>query len=39
MAEALRFEAATASVNFVSDDMQLGYKAMASKDKAKFEGK
>jgi enoyl-CoA hydratase len=39
MAEALRFEAAAASVNFVSDDMQLGYKAMAAKDKAKFEGK
>ena len=39
MAEALKFEAATASVNFVSDDMQLGYKAMASKEKAKFEGK
>jgi enoyl-CoA hydratase/carnithine racemase len=39
LAEALKFEAATASVNFVSDDMQLGYKAMASKDKAKFEGK
>jgi len=39
LAEALKFEAATASVNFVSDDMQLGYKAMAGKEKAKFEGK
>ncbi len=39
LAEALRFEAAAASVNFVSDDMQLGYKAMAKKEKAEFEGK
>jgi enoyl-CoA hydratase/carnithine racemase len=39
MAEALKFEAATASVNFVSDDMQLGYKTMAAREKAKFEGK
>jgi enoyl-CoA hydratase len=38
MTEALKFEAATASVNFVSDDMQLGYNA-AGKEKAKFEGK
>ena len=39
MAEALKFEAATACVNFVSDDMQLGYKAMAGKEKAKFEAR
>jgi enoyl-CoA hydratase/carnithine racemase len=39
LTEALKFEAAATSVNFVSDDMQLGYKAMASKEKAKFEGK
>lgn len=39
MSEALRFEAAASAVNFVSDDMQLGYKAMAAKEKAKFEGK
>ena len=31
MSEALRFEAAASAVNFVSDDMQLGYKAMAGK--------
>ncbi len=39
LAEALRFEAASAAVNFISDDMTLGYKAMAEKSKAKFEGK
>jgi enoyl-CoA hydratase/carnithine racemase len=39
LAEALRFEAATASQNFVSDDMALGYKAMAEKRDADFEGK
>jgi enoyl-CoA hydratase/carnithine racemase len=39
LAEALRFEAASAAVNFVSDDMALGYKAMAAKQPAKFEGK
>ncbi len=39
LAEALRFEAASASPMFVSDDMAEGYKAMASKRDAKFEGK
>jgi hypothetical protein len=39
MAEALKSEAATASVNFVSAGMQLGCMPMAMKEKAKFEGK
>ena len=39
LAEALRFEAASASPLFVSDDMALGYKAMAAKQDASFEGK
>jgi enoyl-CoA hydratase/carnithine racemase len=39
LAEALRFEAASASPLFVSDDMAEGYQAMASKADAKFEGK
>ena len=39
LAEALRFEAASASPLFVSDDMAEGYQAMASKRDAKFEGK
>jgi enoyl-CoA hydratase/carnithine racemase len=39
LSEALRFEAASASPLFVSDDMALGYKAMAAKEDAKFEGK
>jgi enoyl-CoA hydratase/carnithine racemase len=39
LAEALRFEAASASPMFVSDDMTLGYKAMAEKRDAEFEGK
>jgi enoyl-CoA hydratase/carnithine racemase len=39
LAEAMRFEAATASQNFVSDDMAIGYKAMAEKREAEFEGK
>jgi enoyl-CoA hydratase/carnithine racemase len=39
LAEALRFEAASASPMFVSDDMTLGYKAMAEKRDADFEGK
>jgi enoyl-CoA hydratase/carnithine racemase len=39
MAEALRFEAASASPLFVSDDMAEGYKAMAAKTPANFEGK
>jgi enoyl-CoA hydratase/carnithine racemase len=39
LSEALRFEAASASVMFSSDDMTLGYKAMAAKERADFEGK
>ena len=39
MAEALRFEAASASPLFVSDDMAKGYKAMAAKEDPGFEGK
>lgn len=39
MAEALRFEAASASVLFSSDDMTEGYRAMAAKERARFEGK
>jgi len=39
LAEALRFEAASASPIFVSDDMALGYQAMAEKRAADFEGK
>ena len=39
LAEALRFEAASASPMFVSDDMTLGYQAMAEKRDADFEGK
>ena len=39
LAEAMRFEAASAAPLFTSDDMQLGYKAMAAKEKADFEGK
>jgi enoyl-CoA hydratase/carnithine racemase len=39
LGEAMQFEAASASVLFTSDDMQLGYKAMASKEDAAFEGK
>jgi len=39
LAEALRFESAAASPLFTSDDMALGYKAMAAKEPAKFEGK
>lgn len=39
LAEALRFEAASAAPLFTSDDMTLGYKAMAAKEDAKFEGK
>ena len=35
----LRFEAASASQMFVSDDMTQGYKAMAEKRDADFEGK
>jgi enoyl-CoA hydratase/carnithine racemase len=39
LSEAMRFEAASASVLFTSDDMALGYKAMAAKEPADFEGK
>jgi enoyl-CoA hydratase len=39
LTEAMQFEAASASVLFTSDDMALGYKAMAAKEDAKFEGK
>jgi enoyl-CoA hydratase/carnithine racemase len=39
LAEAMQFEAASASVMFTSDDMALGYKAMAARDKPEFEGK
>jgi len=39
LAEALRFEAASAAPLFTSDDMAQGYKAMAEKQKPEFEGK
>ena len=39
LAEALRFEAASAAPLFTSDDMALGYKAMAAKQAPDFEGK
>jgi enoyl-CoA hydratase/carnithine racemase len=39
MSEALRFEAASASVLFSSDDMTEGYRAMAAKERAEFQGK
>ncbi len=39
LSEAMRFEVASASVMFTSDDMTLGYKAMAAKERADFEGK
>ncbi len=39
LAEALRFEAMSASVEFVSDDMPHGYAARAAKQPATFEGK
>lgn len=39
LAEALRFEAASASPLFTSDDMAKGYKAMAAKETPDFEGK
>jgi hypothetical protein len=35
----MQFEAASAAVLFSSDDMALGYKAMAAREKADFEGK
>ena len=39
MTEALRFESASAAPLFTSDDMAEGYRAMAAKEAAKFEGK
>jgi enoyl-CoA hydratase/carnithine racemase len=39
LAEALRFEAASAAPLFTSDDMAQGYQAMAEKKKPNFEGK
>jgi enoyl-CoA hydratase len=39
LAEALRFEAASAAPLFTSDDMARGYEAMAKKQKPEFEGK
>src|SRR5580704_10019930 len=39
LAEALKFEALSASVEFVSDDMPIGYAAKAAKQPARFEGK
>ncbi len=39
LSEALRFEAASASVLFTSDDMTAGYQAMAAKERADFKGK
>lgn len=37
--EALRFEAMSAAVEFVSDDMTIGYAAKAKREAAEFEGK
>jgi enoyl-CoA hydratase/carnithine racemase len=39
LAEALKFEALSASVEFVSDDMPAGYAAKAAKAPVEFEGK
>jgi enoyl-CoA hydratase/carnithine racemase len=39
LTEALKFEAMSASVEFVSDDMPAGYAAKAKKEQAEFEGK
>jgi enoyl-CoA hydratase/carnithine racemase len=39
MAEAMRFEAMSASIEFVSDDMPAGYAAKAAKQPIIFEGK
>jgi len=39
LSDALRFEAASASVLFSSDDMTEGYRAMAARERAEFEGK
>ncbi len=39
MSEAMRFEAMSAAVEFVSDDMTIGYAARAKRESADFEGK
>ena len=39
LADALRFEALSASIEFVSDDMPAGYAAKAAKQPPAFEGK
>jgi len=39
LTESLKFEAMSASVEFVSDDMPAGYAAKAKKQQAEFEGK
>jgi len=39
LAQALRFEAMSASVEFVSEDMPKGYAAKAAKEPVEFEGK
>jgi enoyl-CoA hydratase len=39
LADALRFEALSASLEFVSDDMPMGYTAKAAKQTPEFEGK
>jgi enoyl-CoA hydratase len=39
LSEALKFEAMSASVEFISDDMPAGYAAKAKKQQAEFEGK
>jgi enoyl-CoA hydratase len=39
LAESLKFEAMSASVEFVSDDMPAGYAAKAAKQRVHFEGK
>jgi enoyl-CoA hydratase/carnithine racemase len=39
LSDAMRFEAASASVLFSSDDMTEGYRAMAAKERATFKGK
>lgn len=39
LAEAMRFEAMSAAVEFVSDDMTAGYAARARRESADFEGK
>ena len=39
LAEALKFEAMSASVEFVSEDMPAGYAAKAKREPVRFEGK